>query len=66
MMNSQELLTDLPAMLTVRQAAKVLFSDDDNSSRNRVYDWIHNGDLQAKKSSGKWWVTKEEMRRVIG
>ena len=53
-------------MLTVRQAAKVLFSDDDNSSRNRVYDWIHNGDLQAKKRSGKWWVTKEEMRRVIG
>ena len=58
-------LSSLPELLTAKQAAKILFGNDEEVGRNRIYDWIRHGDIDAAKRSNQWWITKTELERVM-
>lgn len=58
-------LSDLPNLVTAKQATKIFFGRDTPSDRNRIYDWIAAGDLKATKRSSKYWISKKEILRVL-
>ena len=58
-------LNESPNLLTVKQASDILFSLDDEVGRNRIYDWIKRGYINANKMNNRWYITKNEIERIL-
>ena len=58
-------LNESPNLLTVKQASDILFSLDDEVGRNRIYDWIKRGYINASKMNNRWDITKNEIERIL-
>ena len=58
-------LNDLPALCTVRQTARHLFGDESQTARNRIYTWIDNGDIHAKKVGSRYYIHRRAIEEYV-
>ena len=57
--------SDLPALCTVRQTAKALFGDDSQSAKNRLYIWIDNGEIEARKIGNRYYIHRNHIEKYL-
>lgn len=52
---------DLPALLTIKKTAEIM-----GVSRDYCYKLLRNGELPTKELSGKTWVLRDPLLKMLG